>query len=310
VFISLIPFGSTRTEPGSRTASKGRQRPRPLTLTIRGTALTFATPEDFAFCVRSRSCVPARRFEASLQQAPDDLWREAEDIKKVEKQIVAILEQSRRSDSPCGPAIRGLNPKLFSNDQDWRAIFGVVVGLGDEYDEYQRIALTKYLQYLGARQEILRLAYAIRNRGSGAEQGPTEDIDPADRIKATVIFEAGQNADDKRLLNPFQRLPQGEPTRVRLVQGQPMEILLAKARFSLACDGAWVLTDSAGHRFPLHPGRNTVGRSRHNDISLDCDFRDISRCHLVMEPEAGGVILLTDLSSHGTFVPPANVDPR
>ena len=281
-----------------------------MTLAIGGRDLTFTRPEDFAFCIGSRISVPAQRFQASLRQPSDELWREAEAIKKVEKQLIAVIEETRQSGSPCAPAIRRLNLKMFSNDQNWRGIFTALGKLGDEYGEYQLIGLMKYLQYLGARQGILRLAYVIKNQGREAEQGPAEDMDQGNLTKETVIFDVMQIEDSKRLVDPFQRLPQGQPTRVRLDRGQAMEILLATTRFSLACDGAWTLTDSEGHRFPLRAGRNKVGRSRTNDISLNRDFRNISRCHVVMEPEETDVILLTDLSSHGTFVPSTNLDTR
>jgi predicted component of type VI protein secretion system len=69
-----------------------------------------------------------------------------------------------------------------------------------------------------------------------------------------------------------------------------------------------VLTDTHAKRFLLQDGRNTVGRGHDNDIALDADFRNVSRRHMIIEPEDEFAILLTDLSSHGTYVPPENIE--
>ena len=58
------------------------------------------------------------------------------------------------------------------------------------------------------------------------------------------------------------------------------------------------------HRHVLATGQNTVGRGSENDITLGTEFRDVSRRHLIAEPIDDHIILLTDISSHGTFAPP------
>lgn len=281
-----------------------------LRVVIDDRELKFATPGDFAFCVGSRTCVPAKRFETSLRHASDDLWREAEEIKRLEKELIGILEHSRQRGEPCCTAIRQLNLKLFSNDHHWRAIFAVLSGLGSDYDEYQRIGLTKYLQYLGARQEVLRSIYVIKNRGREAEQGPPEDMDRGIGTKETVIFDVMEIEDAQRPASPFQRLPRGEATRLCLGRGPTIEMLLAKYQFSLTRGDDWVLTDAHGKRFQLHQGPNMVGRGLTNDIALDSDFRNVSRQHLIIEAASETDILVTDLSSHGTYVRPTYLDPR
>ncbi len=79
----------------------------------------------------------------------------------VEKNLVDILEDALIGTSPCGPATRELGLQVFSNDDHWRELVESLNELGDSFDGYKRLALTKYLQYLGARQELLRLIFAM-----------------------------------------------------------------------------------------------------------------------------------------------------
>jgi hypothetical protein len=79
----------------------------------------------------------------------------------VEKNLLDILEDALIGTAPCGPATRELGLQVFSNDDHWRELVESLNELGDSFDGYKRLALTKYLQYLGARQELLRLIFAM-----------------------------------------------------------------------------------------------------------------------------------------------------
>jgi predicted component of type VI protein secretion system len=63
-----------------------------------------------------------------------------------------------------------------------------------------------------------------------------------------------------------------------------------------------VLTDDSGLTVPIQEGRLVIGRSTDCDVVLHDAPADVSRKHLMIE--AGHQeVRLTDLSSHGTYVP-------
>jgi hypothetical protein len=99
------------------------------------------------------------------------------------------------------------------------------------------------------------------------------------------------------------RLPRGESVRLRPTPGDVVEIVLSRHPFQLRPGDAPVLVDLEGTEHPLQPGRNVLGRHPDSDVMIDAAYRDVSRTHAIVEFEPGGDLLLTDLSSHGTFVP-------
>jgi hypothetical protein len=130
---------------------------------------------------------------------------------------------------------------------------------------------------------------------------------PSDEhAKATMMFTSDGEA------RPFsrdelRRLPQGEAVTIKLARGGAISLKLARHRFSLTHNRDWTLVADNGKTYTLHAGVNCVGRGRDNDVSLDADFRNVSRRHLLAQPLADDVIVLTDLSSHGTYVPPTGL---
>ncbi len=91
---------------------------------------------------------------------------------------------------------------------------------------------------------------------------------------------------------------------IKLARGASISLKLARHQFSLSHQRGWSLMADNGKCYTLHPGVNSVGRGRDNDVPLDPDFRNVSRKHLLAQPLDGDVIMLTDVSAHGTYVPP------
>ena len=83
-----------------------------------------------------------------------------------------------------------------------------------------------------------------------------------------------------------------------------MELVLSRHRFRLMGGKTFRLQDGSGSAYELHPGKNFVGRQAGNDVVVEAEYRAVSRRHLIVEPIGENTALLTDLSSHGTFVPP------
>ena len=253
---ALVHSSDLAESPPKRpTRTRNKWSQKGLRLTLNGQTLVFKSLDDFSFAIESRTCVPSVRFEELLNQEPADLWHEADSIKSVEKNLVDILEDALCDASVCGPAIRGLGLQIFSKDHDWRLIVEALNELSDEFDGYKRLALIKYMQYLGARQEILRLIFAIKNKG-GAHDHATPDDDDDIAALETVLFDRSELEDHEPAPRTLQRLPQGEAIKIYALPGHPVEVMLAKHLFKLINDNGWALCDTHGRRYPLSDRQN------------------------------------------------------
>ena len=96
----------------------------------------------------------------------------------------------------------------------------------------------------------------------------------------------------------------GNTVCINLSAKHATEIKLAGHRFWLRAGPKPALVDQLGAVHPLHPGKNVVGREKHNDIVIDARYHNVSDKHLMVESVARQRALLTDLSTKGTFVPP------
>lgn len=259
--------------------------------------LRFANMADFEFALGARTGVLPARLHDLMRRSPADLEAEVLGIRNLDERLATILEANDEHAAPCAPAIAHLGVSVFSKDFDWRALFAHLVELSaqDNSDSYVRAALRKYRQYLTARLATVRMVIDMQ-QASDSEAWQNE-------AKATVMFTAdGEMREFNR--DQLRRLPQGEAVTLKLAPGCTISLKLARHQFSLTHNREWALVADNGKTYPLHAGVNCVGRGRDNDVSLDADFRNVSRKHLLAQPLADDVIQLTDISSHGTYVPP------
>lgn len=286
----------------------GRRPPAaaPLQLTLGSRQLRFSSPREFEFACAGRTSVPAAKFGEMLGQGAADLEREARGIRDLERRFVGVLEKCLADVTSISVHLRDLGAKIFSKDHGWREIMAQMMTLGAAHDEYKKIALVKYMQYLAARQDLASIIYSAKTaRTLGGDEAEAPPVEPQPiGSRETVIFDLMQIEDSHRLINPFERLPRGETVAVHVPRGEGVEILLSKHKFRLVIDGEVKLIDEAGHEYRIPPGRHSVGRHNGNDIPIDNAYRSVSRKHLIVEPETDGAVRLTDVSAHGTFVPP------
>ena len=126
----------------------------------------------FDFALASRTEVPAAKVAELVRCDPAALEREATSIREVEKHFVEILSNALEGSAGIGPRLRELDLKLFSQDHEWRHIMRSLIEQGPEYDDFKRVALAKYLQYLGSRQDILRSIYANKHSDRAVTPAP------------------------------------------------------------------------------------------------------------------------------------------
>ena len=255
--------------------------------------LRFDAPADFEFALGARASLPPSRWQELTQRSALELETEEQDLDSLAQRIGDIIEAYDTAGQPCGPAIARIGVAVFSKDYDWRTVFVRLIELPVGCDSFIRTALVKYLQYLQARHDAVRLVMATN----------TPKIAADEHVRATVMLASSA------VMVPFERdelrrLPQGEAVTLRLARGSAISLKLAKHPFSLTHNREWTLVAADGKIYTLHAGVNRVGRGRDNDVALDAEFRNVSRQHLLAQPLADDVIVLTDISVHGTYVPP------
>ncbi len=277
------------------------RRQQPIELLWGRDTLRFEDLTDFEFALGARTGVVPARLHELMQRPSAELEAELQGILNLEQRIGGIVAANNSSRLPCGPAVAHLGVSVFSKDYEWRALFAGLIELPAHSDGFLRAALVKYQQYLRDRLRAVRLVMEMKSHLPGVD-GILGDVKD-EYLKATMMF----GVDDK--LRPFsreelRRLPQGEAVTLRLARGSAISLKLARHEFSLSHNREWTLVADNGKTYTLHAGVNCVGRGRDNDVSLDPDFRNVSRKHLLAQPLDDDVIVLTDISSHGTYVPP------
>ena len=278
----------------------------PLELQVGEQSLKFSSVSDFDFAVSGRIAVPSKKITDMVKFSPEQLQKEARTIKEIEKKFVAILSKSIEDSNSINRAIRELDPLIFSQDHSWRDIISSLNDGEEEFNPFRRVALVKYMQYLSSRQEIIKYLYSEKKKmlnepvvksGEENEQGEFRET----LMLENTIFEPV--ADDKKRSSNFDRMPKGEAVTVTLKPGAEMAILLSKHKCSVIAKDGIQFVDHTGKSYTLGKGRNIIGRDTVSTVILDPSLRDISRLHLIIENIDDSSLQLTDLSSHGSFMP-------
>lgn len=282
-------------------------RPLPaLELQVGEQHFNFLGIADFEFALGGRTAVPSGKIQRLVQCSMQELRAEARTIKEVEKRFVDILSRSIEEPKSINRTLRELDPLIFSQDHMWRDIISGLNELGDEFDAYRRVALVKYMQYLAARQDIIKHLYSEKKHYQTSSGD--KDIEN-ELLKDTVILEgtliSGSPADDN---DDLTRLPKGESMSIQLPVGQEMEILLSRHKCKLNNHDGFEFIDDKGKSHELSDDRTIVGRDALSTIVLDPTWRDVSRKHLVIEIVDKTSLKFTDMSSHGTYINNANLE--
>ena len=128
---------------------------KPIELTIGEQDLKFNSLADFEFSLAGRTSVPSKKITGMVKFSLDELKKEARTIKEIEKRFVSILSKSIEEPESIDRALREMDPQIFSQDHCWRTIISALHDGDEELNEFRRVALVKYMQYLSSRQEII-----------------------------------------------------------------------------------------------------------------------------------------------------------
>ncbi len=278
-----------------------RASPRSLALEIEDRVLTFPTLAEFDFALASRTEVPTPKITSLVRLSDEALKDEARAIKKVEMHFVDLVTANMEDPAALGHDLRGLDIKLFSQDHRWRSIMSALREQESDYDDYKKLALVKYMQYLSARQEIVKSISAERQQRVRVPEKPEARVSDQP-LRDTVRFELAADKGEKAHSEGFTRLPKGEVVAIHLQPGQKLELSLAGHRFGLLEGAPLRLIGENGDQHILQQGKNLIGRELGNHVVVDSSYRDVSRKHLLIDFTDPRTVRLTDVSSQGTFV--------
>jgi len=272
----------------------------PLTFELEGRTLRFASLDDFAFSLSGRAQIPADSVTDLMQLSPAELRREATSIRDSERCFVDLLADALKAPGAVGELLGEIDAGFIAEENQWRAIMAALMDETPGFDEYKHLALVKYMQYLAARRDIVKSIYAQRFGG----QEPLAAPEPAANggTRSTLIMEDESGPDTESSQIRFQRLPRGQTVTVRAPVDAGLSILLSRHKFQLFAADTPRLTDDNGVNYPLKAGVNVIGRHPENDVVVGGWYRDVSRKHLMVDT-SGDNLNLTDLSTHGTFLP-------
>jgi hypothetical protein len=282
-----------------------------LSIYIEGDNYVFQSPQDFEFALNGRTCLPAPKIAALSRLDDNELLREAEAIRAVEQRFAQALSGTLEDITSVGPFLKTMEPTIISQDNNWRSIIMALNDVDRVPETYKKIALVKYMQYLTSRQEVVKSLYANRQPRSSAEDRPVNGsavYRPTARFRDTMLINLNDISDMERHEISFSRLPKGETVEIELQRDHAVDLLLAKHQCRILLQDRLLFVDQEGHDSELRVGRNIVGRDATSDVIMDAGLRDVSRKHLIVESDGVGQVKLTDISSHGTSLPPRFLD--
>jgi len=282
-----------------------------LDLSIDDVRYVFQSPRDFEFALNGRTSLPAAKIAALSRLSDDELLREAEAIRAVEQRFAEALSGTLEDITSIGPFLKNIEPSIISQDNSWRSIISALNNVAGISETYKKIALVKYMQYLAARQQVVKSLYANRQPRKAPDSKPANGSGvyrPTARFRETMLLDLNEISDVERHVASFSRLPKGETVELDLQEDRAIDLLLGKHQCRILLHDRLLFVDQSGHDSELHVGRNVVGRDATSDVIIDPNLRDVSRKHLIVESDGARQLKLTDISSHGTSLPPEFLD--
>ena len=136
---------------------------------------------ELEFCLESRTEVPVGKVAELKNYPPAELKRIATNIHQVRKRLAEVVTRSIQEPGTVSELLQELEIKLFSNDHEWRDIIEALNRQPATFDEYKRIALMKYMEYLSSRLNILKRSYMDKTRHGHPQALRNGKKQPADR---------------------------------------------------------------------------------------------------------------------------------
>lgn len=273
---------------------------RTLTLPFGGSHREFRSPSDLYAALGEMARLSPAYTGALISFRSEALTEQIGRFKTQRRYFHEFLHGLAARENTNGAAPVALDLELVTEDQGWKALMGAVKAEGDV--EFLRTTLTRYVEYLDAARE---LALAIQaNRGAMPLQTEPRQAQRFDlNLGDLLALPAG--------MTDYRRLLKDAPTTIVFGSHQALPMRLGTHEFVLVSADPFLLIDPAGDHARLGRGRNSVGRGSGCDVVLDNALRSVSRTHMSVEiTETAGQhrVILTDMSSLGTFLPVREMD--
>lgn len=251
---------------------------------------------EFRAFLEGRTKVPPQRVDEFLEWDDQVLQEAMGEVEGVLRRFAEAVADAASAPAGTRDFLRALDLKLISQDHNWRAIFATVRAQSIWSDEHRELAIKNYLEYLGFRRRLL--AFIQEKRASLSETRAWYfTLTPTG-----APGEEGASRGAAAAPEGFYRLPNGAPVELALPASRVLYVWLAGSRFQLVgSQPAQVITDQ-GESLPCFRDRNLVGRHVSSDVVVPERYVSVSRAHLLVEWHKGGRVVLTDLSTYGTFI--------
>ncbi|MCZ6525795.1 MAG: FHA domain-containing protein [Gammaproteobacteria bacterium] len=227
---------------------------------------------------------------------------QAKTIAEINKSLFSILSRAIEEPDSIDRSMREIDPLTFSQDRSWRDIIKALNEGNEEFNPIRMTALTKYIKYLSSLQDIIGYICTEKKQSIGA---PVDDDKKEMReFEATWALDEmdSESGLDSQTKDKFERLPKCKEVSVKLPPGGRLDVRLASYKFQLvATDDNVQFIDNNGVTI-LNKGNNIIGRGGKSTIKVDVTQKDVSRTHLHIFISDDHTLLLTDLSSAGTFI--------
>lgn len=269
---------------------------RSLKIRVGDTNAVFASPEEMARFLSQRTVVPDDRLQEFAKYDERALQREARKMLQAHQNVMDLMVSAKETGESLANLWRRLDISKVPDDYDWPSILFTLGNEAHIADVYRREALSQYLRFLEIRRDALD---SFRQRQERSADGEPSLTAAPSKAAAPDIPEAASEA-----LNGYSRLPHCHVVEVDLDEKPDITVFLGTNRYHLSRQGENLTfrESEAGDRYPLKPGRNTVGRSSHCDVHLEKQLMDVSRQHLIIEVASSQRVNLMDVSSRGTYV--------
>lgn len=276
---------------------------KPIEITVGEQTLKFSSLADFEFSLTGRTSVPSKKITSMVKFSLDELKKESKTIKEIEKQFISMLSKSIENPKSINHDLREIDAQIFSQDHGWRSIIAALHSGNEELNEFRRLALVKYIQYLSSRQEIIKYLYSEKKRHVKLGSSSTET---GINFKDTLMLEntVFEPLSENKTSSEMEKMPKGENVTIRMKAGREIDVLISKHPCKIiGGESGSKFVDEAGRSYDLKIGKNVIGRDSKSDIMMTPNLRDISRVHLIIETDETNTLYLTDLSAHGTYIP-------
>ncbi len=271
---------------------------RPLLMDLDGRMEEFRSPAEFETWLRPRVDISTDDTRRFTRRSEREVMRELHTAERAYRNALELLLRSVEFSEPLGRLWQRLDISLTPEDHDWSSILFALGETRHVPERYRRVGLVKYVQYLGARRDVLGKVLRELQRAKEPEAVPS-----VRRVAERVPVDASR-VNTRSMRGVYVRLPRRKPVSIELSEGEDIPLILARRRFKLTRrDGGLVLIDDRRRRHEIVRGRTFIGRSQICEVQVAGESPDISRKHACIDLLADGSILVTDLSTRGTFVP-------